>query len=49
MSDFDDYKPEYVGNGLYSSFIRKQVGNVRETQQNLIVEFLALNVGCLCN
>jgi hypothetical protein len=40
MSDFDDYKPEYVGNGLYSSFIRKQVGNVRETQQNLIVEFL---------
>ena len=39
MSDFDDYKPEYVGNGLYSSFIRKQVGNVRETQQNLIVEF----------
>ena len=40
MSDFDNYKPEYVGNGLYGAFIKKQVGDITETTQNLIVHFL---------
>ncbi len=41
MSDFDAYKAEYV-NGLYEGFIRKQVGDVKETQQYFIIEFLTL-------
>ena len=39
MSDYDDYTPKYVGDGLYGAFIQKKVSNVTETQKNLIIEF----------